>query len=155
MTIKNILVSYNGSKAAKSAMKTALVMAERYDAHLTGVLTHGLPNVLYSYGGHVPQAAIDQLEEADKAHRIEVQEAFMAAASGYDTKKVHFLDVYGEADEMLMDIALGYDLVIMGQPDKRSDFPHMDVHPDVVSRNSGKPVLEACHATNAMVVVCA
>ncbi len=141
MTIKNILVAYNGSPQAQGALKTALVMAERYGAHLTGVLAHGLPNLLYAYGGHVPQAAMDQLEEADKAHRDEVRKAFLETTSGYPANMTHFLDVYGEADEMLMEVALGYDLIVMGTQEKRSDFQHMEVHADVVARNSGKPVV--------------
>lgn len=141
MTIKNILVAYNGTEQAKSALKTALVMADRYGAHLTGILAHGLPNLLYAYGGHIPQQAMDQLEEADKQHRDEVRKEFMAATTGNPAAKTHFLDVYGEADEMLMDVALGYDLVVMGDADRRSDYPHMEVHADVVARNSGKPVV--------------
>jgi len=141
MTIKNILVSYNGSPAAQSALNTALVMAKRYDAHLTGVLAHGLPSLLYAYGGHVPQTAMDQLEESDKAHRSEVRKLFDETTGPFPADQLHFLDVYGEADEVLMDVALGFDLVVMGKADNRSDFPHMEVHPDVVARNSGKPVL--------------
>ena len=141
MTIKNILVAYNGSAAAQSALNTALVMAKRYDAHLTGVLAHGLPSLLYAYGGHVPQAAMDQLEESDKAHRSEVRKLFDETTAHFAVDQLHFLDVYGEADEVLMDVALGYDLVVMGKADSESDFPHMEVHPDVVARNSGKPVM--------------
>lgn len=141
MTIKNILVSYNGNPAAQSALNTALVMAKRYNAHLTGMLAHGLPSLLYAYGGHVPQSAMDQLEESDKAHRAEVRKLFNETTVGFPADRFHFLDVYGEADEMLMEVALGYDLVVMGKADYRSDYPHMEVHPDVVARNSGKPVL--------------
>jgi len=141
MTIKNILVSFNGGAPAVSALNMAMMLAERHNAHLTGVLAHGLPNMLYAYGGHVPQAAMDQLEEADKQHRDEVRAGFMAQTSGLPAERIHFLDVYGEADEMLMDIALGYDLVVMGPPEKSPNFPHMECHADVVARNSGKPVL--------------
>jgi nucleotide-binding universal stress UspA family protein len=141
MTIKNILVSYNGSKMADAALETALIMAERYQAHLTGILAHGLPSMLYAYGGHVPQAAIDQLEAADREHRKDVKTAFFKHCAAMPDARLHFLDVYGEADETLMDVALGYDLVVLGPVDKASSFAHMDVHPDVIARNSGKPVL--------------
>ncbi len=141
MTIKNILISFNGGAPAIAALELALKLADRYDAHLTGVLAHGLPNMLYAYGGHVPQAAMDQLEEADKQHRDEVRVAFMDMTSSQPAEHIHFLDVYGEADEMLMEMALGYDLVVMGPPEKSSNFPHMEAHADVVARNSGKPVL--------------
>ncbi len=141
MTIKNILVSFNGGAPAISALELAIKLADRNGAHLTGVLAHGLPNMLYAYGGHVPQAAMDQLEEADKQHRDEVRKTFMSMASVLPAAQVHFLDVYGEADEMLMGIALGYDMVMMGPPEKSPNFPHMEAHADVVARNSGKPVL--------------
>ncbi len=141
MTIKNILVSFNGGAPAVSALEMAINLAERTGAHLTGVLTHGLPNMLYTYGGHIPQTAMDQLEEADKLHRDEVCKAFMDMTSARPADHTHFLDVYGEADEMLMEIALGYDLVVMGPPEKSPNFPHMEAHADVVARNSGKPVL--------------
>jgi len=141
MTIKNILISFNGGAPAVSALKLAVKLAGRYDAHLTGVLAHGLPHMLYAYGGHIPQAAMDQLEEADKLHRGEVRNEFSSLTSALPEERVHFLDVYGEADEMLMEAALGYDLVVMGPPEKSPDFPHMEAHADVVARNSGKPVL--------------
>ncbi len=141
MTIKNILVSFNGGGPAMGALTMAMLLAKRHEAHLTGLLAHGLPSMLYAYGGHVPQAAMDQLEEADKQHREEVRTEFMAQTSALPSERVHFLDVYGEADEMLMNIALGYDLVVMGPPQKNPNFPHMECHPDVVARNSGKPVL--------------
>lgn len=141
MTIKNILVSYNGSETANTALKAALVMAHRTQAHLTGILAHGLPAMLYAYGGQVPQSAMDQLEDADKAHRKKVKAAFYAQCANAPAARVHFLDVYGEADETLMEVALGYDLVVLGPVDSKSGFPHMDAHPDVIARNSGKPVL--------------
>ncbi len=141
MSIKNILVYYNGSETADAALETALVMAGRSQAHLTGIIAHGLPAMLYAYGGQVPQSAMDQLEEADKAHRKKVKAAFFERCANAPADRVHFLDVYGEADETLMEVALGYDLVVLGPVDKQSSFAHMDVHPDVIARNSGKPVL--------------
>jgi len=108
------LVSYNGSPQAQSALNTALVLAERYHAHLTGVLAHGMPYMLYSYGGHVPQSAMDQLLEADREHREQTRKAFMESASALPAAQVHFLDIEAEANEGLMEAALGYDLVVMG-----------------------------------------
>ncbi len=149
MALKNILVSYNGSPQAQSALNTALVLAERYDAHLTGVLVHGLPYMLYSYGGHVPQSAMDQLLEADREHRAQSKIAFMESASGLPAERVHFLDIEAEANEGLMQAALGYDLVVMGADEKHPDFPHMEAQADVIARNSGKPVMRVPLGYNA------
>ena len=141
MTIKNILVAYNGSKAAECALALACLIARKYDAHLTGLLTHGLPTVLYSYGSHLPQTAMHQLEEADREHRAEVRKNFHMATADLIADKTHFLDVFGEADQKLMEVARTFDIVIMGVTDEDSEFQHMEVHPDVIARNSGRPVL--------------
>lgn len=141
MSIKNILVAYNGTKSSECALNVAILMAKKYDAHLTGVLTHGLPNILYSYGGHFPQIAMKQMEDADREHRAEVRKNFETATIDLPSDKMHYLDVFGEADAKLMEVARTYDIVVMGNPEKDSDYQHMVVHPDVVARNSGRPVL--------------
>lgn len=141
MSIKNILVAYNGTSGAQSALELAKLLARKYGAHITGVLTHGLPAVLYSYGSHLPQLAMDQLEEADRDHRSTVRNNFLTATTDCAADTVHYLDVFGEADEKLMEVARTYDVVVMGAPERDSDFPHMEVHPDVIARNSGRPVI--------------
>ncbi len=141
MSIKNILVAYNGTKGAERALDVGRLMAQKYDAHLTGILTHGLPTVLYSYGSHLPQSAMEQLEEADREHRARVRKAFETATTDLESEKVHYLDVFGEADEKLMEVARTYDIVVMGANDSDSQYQHMEIHPDVITRNSGRPVL--------------
>ncbi len=141
MTIKNILVAYNGSKSAERALGVAMLMARKYDAHLTGIITHGLPNVLYSFGGHMPQSVMQQLEDADREHRAEVKKNFEMATRDLNTEKTHYMDAYGDADTRLNELARTFDIVIMGSADNDSEFQHMEVHPDVIARNSGRPVL--------------
>ncbi len=141
MTIKNILVSFNDRPPSVAALTLAMHLAEQHKAHLTGVLAHGLPNMLYTYGGHMPQSLLDQMEATDRAHRADVRAAFAARTAELPADRTHYLDVYGDADDMLMQIALGYDLVVMGPPEKSPNYPHMECHADVVARNSGKPVL--------------
>ena len=149
MALKNILVSYNGSPQTQSALNTALILADRYNAHITGILAHGIPYMLYSYGGHVPQSAMDQLLEADREHRRQTRTAFMEAAAALPPGRVHFLDVEADPNEGLMEVALGYDLVVMGAPEKHPEFPHMEAQADVIARNSGKPVLMVPFGYNA------
>ncbi|MCF6271672.1 MAG: universal stress protein [Rhodobacteraceae bacterium] len=141
MSIKNILVAYNGTKNNQPALKLAQEMATRYKAHLTGILAHGMPNMMFAYGGHITQSMMDDMNAADKQHREAVRQKFKAGTKGFPAANLHYLEAYGPADEMLMEIALGYDLVVMGAGNKRSDYPHMEVHADVVARHSGKPVL--------------
>ena len=37
MAIKSLLIAYNGGDASDSALHLALQMANKYDAHLTGI----------------------------------------------------------------------------------------------------------------------
>lgn len=141
MTIKNILIAYNGTSGAEKALSLGCLIARKYDAHLTGLLTHGLPNSLYALGGHLPQTAMHQLEEADREHRAEIRKTFHTATSHLNAEMTHFLDVYGEADQKLMEVARTFDLVVMGVADSEPEFQHMEVHPDQIARNSGRPVL--------------
>lgn len=140
MSIKNILVAYNGTQGAQQALAIGALMAKKYDAHLTGALTHGLPSILYSYGSHLPQSAMQQLEDADRDHRAEVKTKFTKATEDLHLEKTHFLDVFGDANTKLIEVARTYDVIVMGVPEKHSHFQHMEVHPDVIARNSGRPV---------------
>ena len=44
MAIKNILVAFDGSEGAVAALRQGLRMAEKYGAHLTGLMPHGEPS---------------------------------------------------------------------------------------------------------------
>ena len=140
MTIKNILVAFTGSAQSINALKVAKIMSVKYGAHITGILSHGLPNAMYSYGSHLPQAALDDIAVADKEHRKEVRGKFFEAAADISSDLVHFIEIYGDADEKLMQAAHNYDLVVMGPANQKTGYQHMEVHPDVVARNSGRPV---------------
>ncbi|MBL4806632.1 MAG: universal stress protein [Rhodobacteraceae bacterium] len=141
MTLKNILVAFTGSDPSITALQVAKLMSEKYGCHITGVLAHGLPNVVYSYGSHLPQNTVDQINEADTVHRSEVRAKFDAVVKGMPADKVHFIEIYGDADDKLMQVAHSFDLIVMGPSDVNSGFQHMEVHPDTVARNSGRPVL--------------
>ncbi|RMF38663.1 MAG: universal stress protein [Alphaproteobacteria bacterium] len=141
MPIKNILVSYNATEAASSALKLGLLMAQKYDAHLTGVLSYGPQEIISSYAGYLPAGVAEQLAEADRARRDEIEKTFLATTADLPQERRHFKDVFSSADEGLMEISRCFDLVVMGTPDSRSDIPHMEPHPDIVARHSGRPIL--------------
>ncbi len=141
MTISNILVAFSGSDQSRTALEYAYQFARKNNAHVTGVLAHGLPNVLFSYGAHLPQGAMDNLEKADKAHRAKVKAAFFDVETGHPADHIHYMDVYGDADEKMMEVGRAFDITFMGHSDRDSNYPHMEVHPDVIARNSGRPVM--------------
>ncbi len=141
MTFKNILVAYNASQSSQSALGYSTMMAKAYTAHLTGVLTRGLPKMLYAYGDYFPQLAMQQIEEADREHRAEIKTAFESATISMNTHMVHYLDKFGEADQKLLEIGRAFDVIIMGVEDRENYYQHMEVHPDIIARNAGRPVL--------------
>lgn len=141
MSPKNILVSYNGTPEADSALNHALKMAKYFDAHLTGVLSYGPQELVTSYAGYMPAGVAEQLVEADLARRDEIKAKFESMTADYPPAQVHFRDVFGSADEGLMEVSRCYDLIIMGRADKAGPQPHMEPHPDIVCRHSGRPVL--------------
>ena len=40
MALKNILVAYNGSDSSDAAVRVAIAMHKKYEAHVTGILAH-------------------------------------------------------------------------------------------------------------------
>ena len=41
MTIRNLLIAYNGLGVSQAALRSAKMMQRKYDAHLTGIVAHG------------------------------------------------------------------------------------------------------------------
>ncbi|WP_170317681.1 universal stress protein [Paroceanicella profunda] len=141
MTIRNILVSYNATPAADAALALARRLALMRDGHLTGVLSYGPQEIITSYAGYMPAGVAEQLVEADLTRRDEVMARFGTLTSDMDPSRVHFRDVFSSADNGLMDVARCYDIIVMGRAEETGAFPHMEPHPDVVARHSGRPVL--------------
>ncbi|WP_118136730.1 universal stress protein [Oceanicella sp. SM1341] len=141
MTIRNILVSYNGTPAADAALTMAKLMARTHDGHLTGVLSYGPQEIITTYAGYMPAGVAEQLVEADLARRDQVMARFSKLTADMEPARVHFRDVFSTADNGLMDVSRCYDIIVMGRAPQAGEFPHMEAHPDVVARHSGRPVL--------------
>ena len=143
MSFQNILVAYSGTEASKSALSLAIKVAAQTDAHVTGALAHGMPPSFYSYASQLPQTILAEAETADNAHREKVRAGFFELATDIPAERLHYLDLRGEADLRIIEAARTYDLVVMGPSEAKSDYPHMEVHPDVVARDSARPILLA------------
>lgn len=144
MTVKNILVSYNGAPSSDSALHLALKMAAKYDAHLTGILSHGPSRIRVALGPWVTPELIRQIESTEASRRAEVGDKFRAECADAEAArpgKVHFLDLGGDADESLMEAGRYYDIIVMGQYDSDPETSHLTPHPDSVALRSGRPVL--------------
>lgn len=146
MAIKNILVAYNGTAAADSALKLGLLMARKYEAHLTGVFAQGVPEPFESAAPYLTRGLSDQFREIALRAQSEARESVAShfreiTASFEDDARLHWLEVYGSGDSSILEVARCFDLTILGQYAADADKRHSDLHPDVIALMSGKPVL--------------
>jgi nucleotide-binding universal stress UspA family protein len=141
MTIKNILVAYNGSQASNNALILAQYMMDKYDAHLTGILTFGpsqITGALAPWMSKELEAAIFSNEQLKKQ---EIRADFNARITPEHADRVSFITAKGDADASLLEEARVYDLVVIGQYDAKFDTRHLTAHPDTIALHSGRPVL--------------
>lgn len=144
MSIKNILVSYNSHDSSKAALAVAMKMAEKYDAHLTGVLSHGPSRMSIALGPWVTPDLLESIRENEVAVRDTISADFRAQVAEAEKArpgKYHWFDLGGDADESLMQAARFYDIVVMGQYESDAETAHLCPHPDTVALRSGRPVL--------------
>ena len=144
MTIKNILLSYNGQPSSDAALAVALKMAEKYDAHLTGVLSHGPSRMSIALGPWVTPDLLESIRENEIAMRDKIAAAFQKGVQEAEKArpgKHHWFDLGGDADESLMQAARFYDIVVMGQYESDAETAHLCPHPDTIALRSGRPVL--------------
>ena len=144
MSIKNILVSYNGQPSAEAALKVALRMAETHDAHLTGILSHGPSRMAVALGPWVTPDLLETIRETESALRAKIAAAFSSATLNVEKSrpgKTHWLDLGGDADESLMQAARVYDIVVMGRHESTPQTAHIAPHPDTIALKSGRPVM--------------
>jgi len=154
MSIKNLLVAYNGTEATNAALATALLMAEKYDAHLTGVLAHGGLHVHSSAGPWITEEIREMISKSAREAYAGIAKAFDERVASYEPKdKVHWLDISGETDAGVMRCAHYFDLVVMGQYEDLEDRQYLALHPEVIARQSGKPVIivPKSHQTESLI----
>ncbi len=142
MSLKNILVAYNGSEGSISAVKYAAALASE-TTHVTVLLAHSSHDVLNSRGMWVPSSARDIIEHANTEviNGIEARFEDMRAELALGDR-LHFRREAGRVDSVISETARAFDLVVIGQ-----DLPseevgeHFYLHPDRIALVSGRPVL--------------
>lgn len=144
MAIKNILVSFNALPSSRAALGVASLMARKYDAHLTGVLSHGPSRISSALAPWLTADLMTTVREVEASRRTEIREQFESASAELQRERpgrVHYLDLGGDADESLMEAARVYDIVVMGARESSHDTAHLAPHPDLVALQGGRPVL--------------
>lgn len=147
MPVKNLLVAFDGNAPSQSALALAIRIAQKHDAHLTGLLTQPLPFYPTPVGAWITADAMDMLVESQKEHAAAVRRQFeeRCAAEGM-TQRTSFFAVEGVPDARFAEFARTYDLVVIGQPQGDLWEPTREPHPDAVAMASGRPVLVAPRA---------
>ena len=142
MSIKDILVVCDGGAGSDNAIRYGLTLAEAWDAHLSGVLTHGVSQLMGHMGAWAPEETFAVLAEHDAKVRAEIRARFeeLTAPAGR-TGKIHYLDISGDPDAMLVRTARCFDLIVMGPREDGAEQAHFRPHPDVIALRGGRPVL--------------
>lgn len=145
MSIRNILVAYNGTETADRAVKLAAHMARRLDAHLTGVFAHSLPHTYAQMEAYMTAAAIMVMDESQAKAEANVTEKFNALIEAEEQGlRTTFLCEQGFPNDTISKFARTYDLTVVGQPDSTTrGSVYMDPDPDTIALQSGRPVLVA------------
>jgi nucleotide-binding universal stress UspA family protein len=146
MSIKSILAAYSGDAQGSSGLRLALAMAEKYDAHLTGVVWHGPSFIESRYQAYMSDAVLEVITNRDREVVEEIRDDFhkRVAESGRGDRAT-FLDLRGVNDFRLAEAARGYDITVMGRRAAEVGREHFNARPDVVALKSGRPLILVPH----------
>lgn len=141
MAIKNILVVVNQSTGSVGAIKAALQMQQKYDAHLTGILVHYGTRDRFGDENWVPDNVRAILDSGIQEREAFVEQEFREAAKDtVPAEKLHWLALSGQPDDTLAKYVAMYDVAVMGSNAARTD-PATDLDPERVVLKSGRPLL--------------
>ncbi|WP_126976640.1 universal stress protein [Frigidibacter oleivorans] len=142
MAIRSIIVAYSGTASGSGALHLATLMARKYDAHLTGVVSHG-PSLMESrYRRYMGQQVLDLLKSRDSATVAEMREAFMAKVNESGPGiRASFLDLDTHSGFSLADCVRTYDIAVMGRRAARAGEEHFGAPPQTIALEGGRPVI--------------
>jgi Universal stress protein UspA and related nucleotide-binding proteins len=154
MATKNILVGYNGNEFSDYALKLAMAIAAKRDAHLTGVFARGLPQSVEVADGWLSDELGEQFRAMAERVQSEIFEGVAerfreVAAEAKDPAKVHWIGLKGLADDAVSKIARSFDLTVIGKHVPNEHGPQVELHPDIIALKSGKPVIVVPELTGA------
>ena len=142
MSIKNLLVAYNGSDASDAALRLATLMHKKYGAHVTGLLAHQSAQAKLEEENWVPEALRKTLGEVEAEQHAKIKQAFLKqAAKQISTDKLHWLETFGSADQTIADYSLLFDVVVAGRRDVLRGKERYEIHPERIAARSGRPVI--------------
>lgn len=144
MSVKNILVAFNGTEASMSALRLAIALAKSNDAHLTGLYVNAPSTHYANIGAWLPDDTMAMLMDRQREHAAKIETGFAEAcvAEGM-TDRTGFLVVNGQPNMRFAEFARAYDMVVIGQPKTGFWEDQQQPNPDIVALQSGRPVMIA------------
>lgn len=158
MAIKDLLVSYNASENAESALSLAIQKCQKYGAALTGLYVSS-PIRFEGHIAHwITQDTLEALQTTEDKVAESIQEAFFKCVGekGF-SGKVEWITRQGRPTDILIQQSRYFDLMLLGQQSTTKETKHHIRAEDIVTR-SGKPLLVVpaayeCHAFSEYAVV--
>jgi nucleotide-binding universal stress UspA family protein len=142
MAIKNILIAYNGGGASDSALHLALQMAEKYQAHLTGIMAHGASSVTRNIPNWLSASLRDSITEITAQRTNEIADRFQERSSGkISPDRLHWIDIKDDPDRAVSDYARLFDITVLAQYENLIAADELVLHPDHIAYECGRPVL--------------
>lgn len=146
MTVKDILVAFDGRPCAHAALQAGVRLAGDFAAHLTGCAPRppfaGVGRTESVPGFALPTEVQEITARIARDAREAAERAFRGAAGDVlPAERLHWLDLRGEADLALTKAARHFDMTLIGTDSENGPGHGAEVHPDVIALRSGRPVL--------------
>lgn len=99
MSIKNILVAYNGQPGADAALHGAVKKQALYGAHLTGLFAYGSSNLAGRIQPWMPQKVQDALLDVDAQSHQTIRDKFADICRDVPADRQHWIENKGSVQQ--------------------------------------------------------
>ncbi len=142
MAIKDLLIAYDGSDAAKSATHMAVKMAEKYDAALTGAYVYWPQQYGSDVKRWISQDVLATMRDAERQAADELGQSFreLVAAIG-PSRPVSWIVEPGQAGPMLARIGRFHDILMVGQFVGALRRERGALDPEDLVQRAGRPII--------------
>lgn len=143
MSIKNILVAYNGLPGSGAALHGAVKMQQYYGAHLTGLFAHGGSTLSGQIKPWMPQKVKDAIMDVENQSNEEIVNSFNEICADVPAEKLHWIDSGGSVQQTVAAYARLFDITVLGmhETSRTPGQSHIEIYPDRVTFDSGRPVM--------------
>jgi nucleotide-binding universal stress UspA family protein len=142
MSTRNLLVAFNGSDSAETALRYAASIARSSGAHVTALVAHSSHETVSGLAPWVPARAREIIAAANAEILEEIRRKFEALSAGRGLgDRLHHIELSGQVDTVIAETARGFDMLIAGRPTRGDADEHLVLHPDRIALLSGRPVL--------------